>query len=201
LAACGACDSVGSGAAGRIEAQILDGHCQVRLKRNERLLMLNGFLGYNASFMLDVIVCALVLVVPTLAMSIYLVKVRRKYLLHRNIQLALGVVLLVAVVAFEVDIRRHGGWLAIVNKPEQPPRLTGASLEFARNVLWVHLVFAVSTPILWATTITLALRRFPSPPQPAEHSRLHKTLGWLSAADITLTAVTGLYWYYVAFVA
>ena len=57
--------------------------------------MSNGFLGYGASLMLDVVVCALVLVVPTLAYSIYVVKIRRNYVRHRNVQVALGAVLLV----------------------------------------------------------------------------------------------------------
>ncbi|MEX2286643.1 MAG: DUF420 domain-containing protein [Planctomycetaceae bacterium] len=163
--------------------------------------MENGFLGHNASFMLDVIVCALVLIVPTLVASLYLVKVRRAYAVHRNIQLALGVVLLTAVTAFEIDIRQHGGWEAIVNKPGQPQRLAGDSLAYVTSVLRVHLVFAISTPLLWAVTILLALKRFPSPPLPGDHSNLHKKLGWLSAVDIVLTSITGLYWYYIAFVA
>jgi hypothetical protein len=40
----------------------------------------------------------------------------------------------------------------------------------------------------------------PRPPAPCEHGRLHKRLGWLSAADITLTSVTGLLVYYYGFV-
>lgn len=163
--------------------------------------MANGFLGHNASLMLDVIVCALVLIVPTLVVSLFLVKVRRAYLAHRNIQLALGIVLLMAVAAFEVDIRLHGGWEAIVNKPGEASRLTGDALAHVTHVLWLHLVFAISTPVLWAVTIVLALKRFPSPPLPGEHSNLHKKLGWLSATDIVMTAITGLYWYYIAFVA
>lgn len=162
--------------------------------------MQNGFLGYDTSFMLDVVVCALVAVVPVLAWSLYVVKFRKNYTLHRNLQIGLGLVLLVAVAAFEVDLQLvHGGWENVVNKPDQPARLTGDDLESARRVLWVHLVFAISTPLLWATTIVLALKRFPSPPVPGEHSRLHKRLGWLSTIDITLTAVTGLAFYYVAF--
>ena len=43
--------------------------------------------------------------------------------------------------------------------------------------------------------------RFPRPVIPGAHSRLHKTLGWASAADLTLTSVTGLWFYYAAFVA
>lgn len=164
--------------------------------------MSHGFLGNDTSFMLDFVVCALVGVVPVLLWSLYLVKIRRAYRLHRNLQLGLGVVLLIAVAAFEVDLQLvHGGWENVVNKPNQTPRMTPAELDSARRVLWVHLVFAISTPLLWATTIILALRRFPSPPQPGPHSSLHKKLGWASAIDITLTAVTGLVFYYVAFMA
>ena len=164
--------------------------------------MANGFLGYNASFMLDVVVCALVLVVPALAYSIYLVKVRRAYSLHRNIQIALGIVLLITVAAFEYDLQMvHGGWVNVVNKPGESPRLEGEALDHVRAVLRIHLIFAISTPLLWGATLWLALRRFQSPPRPSAHSRLHKTLGWLSTADIALTSVTGLAFYYLAFIA
>ena len=164
--------------------------------------MANGFLGNNASFMLDAVVVALIAVVPTLLYSIYLVKFRKQYLLHRNMQVTLGVVLLLTVGAFEVDLQLvHGGWENVVNKPDAKPRLTGDALESVRTVLWIHLVFAITTPLFWATTICLALKRFPSPPVPGDHSGLHKKLGWASAIDITLTSVTGLWFYYVAFVA
>ena len=164
--------------------------------------MMNGFLGYDSSLMLDVVVCALVLIVPALLWSLYLVKFRKQFLLHRNIQVTLGIVLLIAVSAFEVDLQLvHGGWENVVNKPgKEPQRLTGDALETARTILYVHLVFAISTPFLWATTLVLAWRRFPNPPQPGPHSRLHKMLGWASAIDISMTAVTGLIFYYYAFI-
>jgi putative membrane protein len=163
--------------------------------------MSNGFLGFDASFMLDFVVCALVLVVPVLACSIFAVKFRRNYVLHRNLQLALAVILLLAVSAFEIDMRMHGGWINIINKDPAQPRLTGDALETVRTALYIHMCFAITTPLLWGTTIFLALKRFPNPPQPGDHSRLHKTLGWLSTIDITMTSVTGLVFYYLAFVA
>ncbi|GAB4138533.1 MAG: hypothetical protein Tsb009_06770 [Planctomycetaceae bacterium] len=164
--------------------------------------MSQGFLGNDSSFMLDVVVCALVLVVPALLYSLYLVKIKRNYLWHRNLQVGLGVVLLIAVTAFEVDLQLvHKGWENVVNKPGQSVRLNAEELESVRKLLWVHLIFAVSTPFLWAATIYLALKRFPSPPVPNEHSPLHRKLGWLSTVDITLTSVTGLIFYYFAFIA
>lgn len=161
--------------------------------------MQHGFLGYDSSFMLDFVVCALVLVVPILAYSIWLVKLKRNFATHRLLQLLLGGILLVAVIAFEVDMRLHGGWEKIVNKNPESPRLTAEQLAQVSQVLSIHLIFAISTPVLWATTLFLATRKFPNPVQPGEHSSQHKLLGWLSAIDLTFTSITGLVFYYFAF--
>lgn len=172
---------------------------QAVLKR--RITMSDGFLGNDASLMLDAVVCVLLLAVPALGYSVYVVKVRRGYVWHRNLQIAIGVGLLVAIAAFEVDLQiLHGGWLNVVNKDPDAPRLTGDRLADVQLLLRIHLAFAVSTPMLWVATTVLALRRFPDPLQPGPHSRLHKTLGWLSVADLVLTAFTGLAFYYAAFV-
>ncbi len=163
--------------------------------------MSNGFLGYDTTFMVDFVVCSLALIVPILGYSVFTVKVQGQFVRHRNLQILLTVVLLLAVAAFEIDVRLHGGWENIVNKDPAQPRLSGSELENVRLVLYVHLVFAISSPLLWLATMVLALRRFRSPPAPGPHSRLHRRLGWLSTADITLTALTGLWFYYLAFVA
>jgi putative membrane protein len=159
----------------------------------------HGFLGYDSSLMLDVVVTALVLVVPVMVFSIWQVK-HGQYASHKRLQLGLAVVLLLAVTAFEVDMQWvHGGWENVVNKDTENPRLTGDAFSLAQTVLYVHLVFAVSTPLLWVTTIVLALKRMPSPPAPCAHSPLHRKLGWASTIDLVLTSVTGLAFYYVAF--
>lgn len=164
--------------------------------------MSSGFLGYDSSFMLDFVVVALVLIVPLLAISLFQVKVRKDYAGHKRMQLGLASLLLIAVVLFEVDVQwSHGGWENIINKPGQPERMSDLELSNVRQVLWIHLVFAVSTPVVWGVTLYYALRRFASPPVPGPHSRMHQRLGWLSVADLVLTAVTGLWFYYVAFVA
>ncbi|QDT91928.1 DUF420 domain-containing protein [Gimesia algae] len=161
--------------------------------------MAHGFLGYRSTFMLDFVVSALILIVPLLLFSLFTVKIKRNFSLHKKLQILLGAVLLVAVTAFEIDVQlMHGGWQNIVDQRETP--LTPEQFQYVRNVLYVHLVFAVSTPLLWATTLFLALKRIPDPPKPCAHSGLHKKLGWISTIDITLTSVTGLYWYYVALV-
>lgn len=162
--------------------------------------MKDGFLGYRTSFMLDFVVSALVLIVPVLVYSLYAVKIQRRFALHRNLQVLLGIILLIAVGAFEIDLQWvQGGWGKVVDKREI--RLTSEQLAFVHRILLVHLVFAISTPFLWLTTIVLAFRNLPSPPTPGPHSQLHKKLGWISTIDIVLTSVTGLVFYYFAFVA
>jgi putative membrane protein len=163
-------------------------------------MFMDGFLGYRASFMLDFVVVALILVVPLLLYSLWSVKVGHQYARHRNLQLLLGSVLLLAVGLFEIDLHLvQGGWQNVVAKRD--PDLTSEQLGFVRQVLRVHLVFAISTPFLWAVTIGLALAKFPRPPHPNAHSAVHKALGWCASLDITLTSLTGLIFYYVAFVA
>jgi len=162
----------------------------------------HGFLGYKTSFMLDFVVCALAIIVPVLLTSIYLVKFRQKYSQHKFLQTQLCAVLFVAVGAFEIDLQIvHGGWENVVAKGYTDEAMLAERIAVAQPWLWVHLVFAVTTPVLWLVTIVMAYRRFSAPPQPATHSVLHRRLGWLSTIDVTLTAITGLAFYYVAFVA
>lgn len=161
--------------------------------------MSQGFLGYNASFMLDLVVCALVFVVPVLAVSIFLVKIRRNFVWHRRLQLFLTGVLLLTVLAFEVDLQViHHGWENIVRQAR--PEISASDFDFVRRLLHVHLIFAISTPLFWALTVSLALRFFGNPPAPSRHSPWHKWLGWTSAIDLAMTSATGLLFYYFTFV-
>ena len=63
---------------------------------------IDGFLGTRASIMLDVVFLAMFLVVPMMALGIATARFKKRFHLHRQIQLTLGIVLLLAVVAFEV---------------------------------------------------------------------------------------------------
>jgi uncharacterized membrane protein YozB (DUF420 family) len=154
----------------------------------------DGFLGTRASLMLDVVFLAMFVVVPVLAWSIYLVKVRRNYALHKQVQVTLGLVLLAAVTLFEIDMRVNG-W---TDRAEPSPYWNDGTV---RNALVVHLVFAVSTAVLWIVVIVRALRNFPSPPTPGPHSAWHKRWAWAAAVDMLLTSLTGWVFYWLAFAA
>lgn len=155
---------------------------------------IDGFLGTRASLMLDVVFVAMFVVLPVLGWSIYQVRQRRRYLLHKRVQLALGSVLLVAVTLFEIDMRLHDWTLRAAASPYYP---TGT----VTTTLWIHLFFAVPTAVLWVYVIVQALRRFPQPPLPGAHSRSHIFWGRLAALEMLMTALTGWIFYWLAFVA
>ena len=155
---------------------------------------MSGFLGTRASLMLDLVVLAMVVVVPVLGWSVYLVRVKRNYLWHRRIQTTLGVTLAVAVAAFEVEMRWHG-WVHLAQpSPYYQSGLVGW-------ILALHLLVAVATTVLWVLVLVRAWRHFPNPPAPGTHSRWHRRWAWAATWGMVLTAVTGWVFYYVAFVA
>jgi hypothetical protein len=78
---------------------------------------IDGFLGTRASLMLDVVFAAMFVVLPVLAWSIQQVRVHRRYLLHKRVQLTLGTILLVAVTLFEIDMRLNDWTLRANSSP------------------------------------------------------------------------------------
>ena len=159
---------------------------------------LPGFLGTRGSLMLDLVFLAMFLVVPVMGWSIYLVRRRQRYELHRRIQLALGVVLALAVTAFEIDMRRYG-WRDRA-EPSAYWR-AGAWNDVIDWSLLVHLSCAIPATVLWVVVIVRAQRRFPRPVRPNSHSADHRRWARLAALEMVLTAITGWVFYYFAFVA
>lgn len=156
---------------------------------------MDGFLGTRASIMLDVVFLAMFAVVPILAWSIHLVRNKRNYRLHKQVQVTLGLVLLVAVTLFEIDMRFVTDWRA---RATASPHFASGTVM---NSLYIHLVFAVTTAVLWILVMARALRNIPNPPGPCAHSIWHKRWGWIAALDMLGTSITGWVFYWLAFVA
>jgi uncharacterized membrane protein YozB (DUF420 family) len=158
---------------------------------------LPGFIpGANGSFMLDFVFTAMFGILLALGYSIYLVKYRRKYELHKRLQLVLASVLLVAVLAFEIDMRFFTDWEVLASRSRFYVENTWDAVWIS---LTVHLCFAIPTPVVWIYVIVQALRKFPNPAAPGKHSADHKFWGWLAAAGMLLTAITGWIFYVLAF--
>ena len=161
---------------------------------------IGGFLGSRGSLMLDVVFLAMFVVVPLLALSLWLVKYRRNYQLHKTLQLTMASVLLVAVLLFEIDMQFFTEW---EQRAEPSPYFDPAHKWscLAGRALIVHLSFAVPTLLLWIMVVVQALRKFSRPPSPGPHSQWHARWATLAAAGMFMTAVTGWIFYWLAFVA
>jgi uncharacterized membrane protein YozB (DUF420 family) len=159
----------------------------------------NGFLGTRGSFMLDFVFLAMFAVIPVMGWSIYMVKYRQNYVLHKWVQLTLAVVLLLSVAAFEVDMRLSP--IKWTERAKPSPYFTPDVWCSAKYALVIHLMFAIPTPFLWVYTIVTAFRNFPSPPAPSEYSAKHIKTARLAALGMFFTATTGWCFYWMAFVA
>jgi hypothetical protein len=155
---------------------------------------IDGFLGTRASIMLDIVFMAMLAVVPVLLWSVWLVRWRRRYGLHKRVQVLLASVLLLAVALFEIDMRFVTSWAA---RAQPSPYFN--SLVYPS--LYVHLFFAVPTALIWVYVVVAALRKFSDPPAPGVHSRSHRFWGWVATIEMVMTAVTGWIFYWLAFVA
>jgi uncharacterized membrane protein YozB (DUF420 family) len=154
-----------------------------------------GFLSTRATFMLDFVFVALFAILPLLAFSIRLAK-HGHYEWHKRVQVTLAIVLLVTVGVFEIDLNYlTKDWRPLA---EPSPSFASGWVDYG---LWIHLLFAVPTPLVWIFVIVQALRKFPRPAAPNSHSPKHARWGWLASGLLTLTAITGWIFYYLAFVA
>ena len=152
----------------------------------------DGFLGSRASIGMDVVIVGLVLLLPVLFVSIMAVK-QGRYRLHKSLQIFIMVALLAAILIFEIDIRLFSDWRLRATPSPYWPVGVGTALA-------VHLVFAVSTLVLLLWVLIEAVLRFPKPPVPGIHSRRHRLMARIAAADLLITTVTGGFFYWLAFV-
>ena len=158
---------------------------------------LDGFLGNRASLMLDVVFLAMFVVVPVMGWSIYQVKYRKRYVLHKRVQIAIGLVLAVAVTLFEIDIRVNGWRERAAASPYYSEIWSEGLVNWS---LWIHLIFAITSSVVWVFVIVQALRKFPTPPLPSEYGPRHKFWATIAAIDMCLTSLTGWIFYWLAFV-
>ena len=162
--------------------------------------MPGGFLPARGSFMLDLVCVAMVLVMIVLPISIGLVRYRKRYRLHRALQLTTAAVLLLAVIAFEIDMRFVTDW----RKLAEGSRYYESG--WVDRLLVIHLCFAIPTPFLWLTIIAGALWNFrgltdQGPTGNAKtYAYRHRILGRCGTAMMVMTAVTGWLFYWTAFV-
>lgn len=148
--------------------------------------------------MLDVVVIAMAVIIPALGASICLVRFRRAYTWHRRLQLSLAGLLVLAVGAFEVEMRMMTDWTELA---APSPYYSSGTWNAVNLSLIVHLLFAVPTLLLWIFVIVQAIRQFGWSGQTGTYGRQHAFWGRLASLGMLMTAVTGWLFYWLAFAA
>lgn len=110
-------------------------------------------------------------------------------------QIGLAILLVAALLGFEIDIRLFTDWKELARP--SPWFESGAVYK----MLGIHLCIAIPTSLLWGFVIWRGLQRFPANPQPNEHSKEHRFWGRVAAALMFVTTTTGCLFYWMAFVA
>jgi hypothetical protein len=118
---------------------------------------------------------------------------RRRFALHRRVQIGALVVCWAAVLALEVRIRVAGGSGSFVEMA--PPALQAG----VRWLLLVHIAGAVATYLLWTWLAVVSWRRF-GKALPGAFSRTHRRLGWWVLGGLCFTAASASAMYLTAFV-
>jgi uncharacterized membrane protein len=151
-----------------------------------------GFLGTEADLLIDIVVCSLAAILPTMGYAVYLVR-QGRYVAHRNVMAGLYALLFVVVLLFEADLQAKGGIFELTKDSAY------AGTALLNGSVWVHTSFSFSTSILWTGLVASSLWKL-RPPRPGPNTRLHRILGKVSMAVMAATCITGLELYIVGFV-
>ena len=149
-------------------------------------MQIEGILGTRADLIIDIVMIVSALL-PFLLFWIILFAKREQYDLHKWSQIVLFTIVNLLVIALETDIR-FGGMAEVI---EQSKYYGSQTLTI---VFLVHLLFAISSTLLWLWLIIVSVKRYPV------HFRFpHKKYGILVYIDILLTVITGWILYAMVF--
>lgn len=144
-----------------------------------------GFLGTRADLLMDIVIVALVAVVPIVLYNWQLARTRR-WGRHKAMQITLAVLLGLVVALFEYNLRLQGG---IFEATRASSYAGTPTLDFW---IWFHTFFAITTLFIWAGLIVASLRRFPVPPAPGPFSATHRRWGRIGMVWMLVTGLTSL---------
>ncbi|MFK7873286.1 MAG: DUF420 domain-containing protein [Oligoflexales bacterium] len=150
--------------------------------------MYSGIFPFSrASFIFDFIIIAIISIIPLMIFSIHQARMGR-HDRHASLQKLVSFLLFGAVLLFEVDMRIWG-WRHLA----QPSPFYETWLFPA---LYCHMSCSIATIVLWSLTLWRVRKKDPRV-FPESHRRIAKS----SFYGLCLTTITGLLFYWLAFVA
>ena len=151
-----------------------------------------GFFGTRADLMMDIVIVAFMIIMPILFVSWRKARANN-YATHSKIQIGLSIVLAIAVILFETDLKLSGGMA----------ELTKDSVYFDTNTLnywmWGHTLVAIITTLLWIVLMTLSIKKFKLPPKTNAFRNVHRPLGFTTMAFMYATGLSSFPLYYYGF--
>jgi putative membrane protein len=154
-----------------------------------------GFLGTRADVLMDLVMLSFIVILPMLIWSWRLARHKQQYRLHRKVQLALALTLLIVVGIFEYDLSQSGGIFELTKGS------TYDGTTLLNTVIYVHTLFAVAASVIWLGLITISLWKFGSRPEPGSFSGAHRAWGKGGMITMMMAGLTSPPLYYLGFVA
>jgi len=151
-----------------------------------------GFLGTRAPFFMDFVMIMVALLPLLVAVAISFAK-RRHYTLHATTHQILFIVAVIVVSYFEYGVRVGGGYEGFIKG-------SSVSHNYAFWVLIVHIAVSVIGFGIWLSTIIGARKQSKKKTLPGEYGLAHKKAGRRAFIWIVLTALTGVWVYFLLFV-
>lgn len=129
-----------------------------------------------------------------LFISIAIILVRKKkFRLHKIVQIILFFLSITIIGYFEYDIRIVGGFESFMKESQ-------VSHNYVFWVLIIHIVIATLTIFIWSYVIINSWIQSKAGKLPKNHSLKHRVRGIVTLAGIALTSLTGIWVYSLLFV-
>jgi putative membrane protein len=151
-----------------------------------------GFLGTRAPFFMD-FVTIIVILLPLLVLGAIAMAKVKSYRLHAFTQTLIFIVSVIVVGYFEYGVRLGGGFDVFMEE-------SNTSHTYALWVLFIHIIIAIISLIIWTKMLLVAYREKRENRLPGKASVQHKKEGIYTFIGIFLTGTTGLWVYILLFV-
>ncbi len=152
-----------------------------------------GFLGTRADVLMDVVFVATLLTPFIVAWGVRFAS-KGDFRRHRAVQTTLLVVLLVAVLLFEVDVRLSGGSGSLMKGSSY------AGTGWLRGITLAHVLANVVTFFTWLWLVVKSWKRLGTPELPGSFGGTHKRVGRFVFGGLVFGAVSAVVMYVLGFV-
>lgn len=153
---------------------------------------MKGFLGTRADFFSDVLIMALIVILPALITAIVLA-VKKRHSFHKKLMLAIFTVLVLYVIVYETNLTILGG----VNYLTMNINMPVASYL---SIVIFHIIQSALTLVLGGAVISRGRVALVAGQASSGFTSVHRKIAWVEVGMLVVSVVTGLVIYYLTFI-